>query len=348
MSEIPLGAMRFNSDSQKLEYWNGESWFQIHTASPDMARSTDKRPGPRGILAGGYVAPTNTAKVSYVNISSTGNAGDFGDLSAAKRYQAGAGSRTRGLILAGYTNSYQDTITKTTIASTGSHESFGNTQHSGSNAGYLGHACFSNETRLVMFSGISDTAGQLAKMKYVTIAADGNTVDFGDMTYHFRYGSATGSKIRAMSMGGYGGSTATNTINVITISTTGDAQDFGDLSDYMSDGLGTTTNGIRTIVHIRNSSYSDVTLESYDPTSGGTTIPWGDLSSQRQFSPMNSCLSSPTRGLFPGGTVSPGSSGADGTIDYVEFATQANAVDFGDMHTASSSGAYFSSAHGGL
>ena len=29
--EIPLGAMRFNSDSQKLEYWNGSAWMQIQT-----------------------------------------------------------------------------------------------------------------------------------------------------------------------------------------------------------------------------------------------------------------------------------------------------------------------------
>ena len=34
--EIPLGAMRFNSDSQKLEYFNGEIWMQVHTFNPDL------------------------------------------------------------------------------------------------------------------------------------------------------------------------------------------------------------------------------------------------------------------------------------------------------------------------
>ena len=34
--EIPLGAMRFNSDSQKLEYWNGSAWMQIKTFSPNL------------------------------------------------------------------------------------------------------------------------------------------------------------------------------------------------------------------------------------------------------------------------------------------------------------------------
>ena len=31
--EIPLGAMRFNSDSQKLEYWMSDAWMQILTFS---------------------------------------------------------------------------------------------------------------------------------------------------------------------------------------------------------------------------------------------------------------------------------------------------------------------------
>ena len=43
--EIPLGAMRFNSDSQKLEYWNGGAWFQIHTFSPNLDG------GARGLLS---------------------------------------------------------------------------------------------------------------------------------------------------------------------------------------------------------------------------------------------------------------------------------------------------------
>ena len=49
-AEIPSGAIRFNSDSQKLEYWNGSAWFQVHTATPDLASAGDPTPGPRGIF----------------------------------------------------------------------------------------------------------------------------------------------------------------------------------------------------------------------------------------------------------------------------------------------------------
>ena len=346
MSEIPRGAIRFNTDSNKPELWDGSQWAEFQLSTPNMGRSADTQPGARGVLAGGYVSPTNTAKTSYINISSEGNSLDFGDLSTAIRYQAGTSSSTRGLTFGGYSNSYQSTITKTTIASTGSHATFGNIKVSGSNTGFLGQTAFANQTRSIMFSG-NNASGNTSKMRYVTTASDGDTVDFGDMTYSYRYGLVTGSKIRAMPMGGYSGSANVDTINVVTIATTGDALDFGDLRQTSSDNMGTSTNGIRSIISMRTSGYTDTSLDSYNPISGGTTIPYGDLTAGRQFSPANSCLSSPTRGVFPGGTINPGSS-TSGVIDYVQFATDGNAVDFGDMHTAASAGSYFSSSHGGL
>ena len=45
--DIPLGAMRFNSDLQKLEYWNGSAWFRIHTFSSNL------NGGTRGLFMGG-------------------------------------------------------------------------------------------------------------------------------------------------------------------------------------------------------------------------------------------------------------------------------------------------------
>ena len=60
--EIPLGAMRFNSDSQKLEYWNGSAWFQIQTFSPTL------NGGARGLVFQG-IEPSIVNSVSYVDIN---------------------------------------------------------------------------------------------------------------------------------------------------------------------------------------------------------------------------------------------------------------------------------------
>ena len=85
-AEIPAGAMRFNSDSQKLEYWNGSAWFQVHTATPNLASAGDRQPGARGLFAGGFSpnASTRSIEIQYINIASTGNAQDFGDLLNSK------------------------------------------------------------------------------------------------------------------------------------------------------------------------------------------------------------------------------------------------------------------------
>ena len=96
--EIPLGAMRFNSDSQKLEYWNGQIWMQIHTFSPNLDG------GARGVTTGGYTGPgsTGNAAMDYFNIESAANAADFGDLNEVKSEGAASSSNTKGIFAGGY------------------------------------------------------------------------------------------------------------------------------------------------------------------------------------------------------------------------------------------------------
>ena len=95
--EIPLGAMRFNSDSQKLEYWMGSAWMQIQTFSPNLDG------GARGLYSGRSPSPgayVNT--VDYITISTAGNAIDFGDQNGAGTYGSTTSDKTRGLIAGGH------------------------------------------------------------------------------------------------------------------------------------------------------------------------------------------------------------------------------------------------------
>ena len=105
---IPQGAMRFNTDSMKLEYYRGGpvgfgtttqtgEWVNITTDSPDIQTG-----GARGVFGGGYTAPATSFNViQYITISSTGNAIDFGDLSAAKGLIGACSSSTRGVFSGG-------------------------------------------------------------------------------------------------------------------------------------------------------------------------------------------------------------------------------------------------------
>ena len=88
------GSIRFNTDSSKLEIYNGEKWWEIDSTSP-----YEQTGGTRGIFGSGEAHPAGAHSiVTYANINSTGNASTFGNLT-----QSGAAyscsSRTRGLCL---------------------------------------------------------------------------------------------------------------------------------------------------------------------------------------------------------------------------------------------------------
>ena len=54
------------------------AWFQVHTATPDLATAGDREPGARGAWAGGQEVPVVHGDIEYINIASTGNSVDFG------------------------------------------------------------------------------------------------------------------------------------------------------------------------------------------------------------------------------------------------------------------------------
>ena len=129
MSEIPQGAIRFNTDSHKLEFYAQGEWWIMSTDTPNLGQGSDSTPGARGLFGGGY-SPTNPSQsnvIGYINIDSTGDAVDFGDLTVARIALGGLASRTRGVFGGGFvTPTNQDTIDFVTIASTGNATDFGN------------------------------------------------------------------------------------------------------------------------------------------------------------------------------------------------------------------------------
>ena len=118
------GATRFNTDSSQLEIYDGNQWTGILATSPEQLTG-----GTRGVLGGGYNPSAWTNTIDYINISTTGDAADFGDLTAARGDFSGTiSSRTRGCFAGGYFPSPQvrhNTIDYITIASTGDAADFG-------------------------------------------------------------------------------------------------------------------------------------------------------------------------------------------------------------------------------
>ena len=118
-AEIPQGAIRLNTDSQKLEFYAQDQWWQMATDVPTLEG------GARGIFAGGG-DPNHSNIIQAFNISSQGDSFDFGNLSAARYYIGGCSSRTRAVWGGGNEGGgYVDTIEYSTISSTGDAVAFG-------------------------------------------------------------------------------------------------------------------------------------------------------------------------------------------------------------------------------
>jgi hypothetical protein len=177
---------------------------------------------PIGVFGGGYATTAVVNTIDYINIVTTGNATDFGDLTQAGRHPGACASFTRGVFAGRYTTARVNTIDYITIATTGNAIDFGDL----STVRYTVGAC-SSSTRGVFAGGYTGSASNV--IDYITIATTGNATDFGDLTQARFSLSACSNTIFGVFGGGDAGSVS-NVIDYVTIATTGNATDFGDLT----------------------------------------------------------------------------------------------------------------------
>ena len=194
----------------------------------------------RGVMAGGWgpgnPRSSNTEVIDFVEISTVGDALDFGDLKPGAAHGiATAQSPTRGIFAGGYFSTFPsitspyspEFIGSITIASKGNTIKFGELNVRTARAG----GC-SNSVRGIFAGGYKQPSpGYLSRIEYVTIASDGNGTIFGDLSTGRPGNAMTNTQTRALIMGGRDDSTNdTNLIEYVTIATAGNAQDFGDLT----------------------------------------------------------------------------------------------------------------------
>ena len=340
-SEIPLGAIRFNSDSQKLEYWIGDAWMQVKTFSPNLDG------GVRGVHNIGNFSPTlNT--LNYITIPTAGNSTDFGDSTQARVGGSAPSSRTRGLFAGGSAGApgyaSQNIIDFITFSSTGNAQDFGDL----TDPHDYGRNNISSGTRGVMAGGWPANSDII---DFVTIASLGNALDFGNLNENMGGGPpGASSTTRGVFCGGYHPNPSPlvtrDTLQFVTIATKGNTQDFGNL-DTSRAHAGVCGNSTRILI---SSGYTGSgpstprlnTIEFITIATTGNATNFGEAS-HTAFAKGGT--SSSTRGVFIGGS-SP--SATVNIIEYNEIATQGDSVDFGDMSTTGAWIAATSNGHGGL
>jgi len=342
---VTPGALRFNTDSMKLEYYRGGpvgfgtttqtgEWVNLTTDSPDIQTG-----GARGLFGGGY-SPGSTNTIDYINISSTGNAITFGELIGGVSFQrsrSAASSSTRGVWGGGSQEPSTNTnaIDFVTISSTGNSQDFGDLT-----VARRGTAAVSSSTRGVWAGGRTPTIQNV--MDYITIASTGNAQDFGDLSRSNGLINPlpAQSSTRGIFAGGY--TPITNSIDFITISTQGNSADFGDLTVARGIGGG-CSNAVRGLFGGGYGGGNVNVIDYVTIATLGNATDFGDL--LYSGSQISAC-SSPTRGVWAGGYVSPATTN---NINYVTIMSTGNAIDFGDLTAARYiRNAGCSNGHGGL
>ena len=286
-------------------------------------------PRGRGVFAGGGT-PAKSDVINTVQIATTANATDFGNLSVAKNGVAALASATRGVFGGGYTPTHQSTIEYLNFQSSGGVNDFGDLL-STLNDGMSG----SNNT-IGIFSRETTT-------QFITIASTGDANDWGgDTTVSRSFGMQSNCSPTRMVIGGGGTpSGVVGTMDFFTFATRGDAVAFGELS-VARKGIGAGGNSTRGIFAGGYTPSMVDTIDFITIASEGNATDFGNLVAATR-SKQNATSS--TRCVIAGG-VTP--SDEVNTIEFVTISTTGNTTDFGDLQNTPKNPASCSDAHGGL
>ena len=317
---LRAGAIRFNTDSSQMEIYDGNQWTGILATSPELQTG-----GTRGFFAGG-----NSTNIEFINVDTSGNATDFGDLTSTMWINKCSASRVRGLIHG--ERPATTNIDFITIANSGTNaQDFGDLSQAREDA-----AGVCNGTRAIFCGG-----GEYNTIDYVTIAQTGNAIDFGDLYQAVNHQASAESKTRGIIANGYKGPSpgVVNVIQYITMSTLGNSSDFGDSENggYGASGCG---NAVTMVYNSGNDSSHTSKMNTLTISTLGNSVFFGDLS--RTFYGPGTA-SSKTRGVFAGDYPS-----SSANIEYVHLANLADAVDFGDLVSGRGHWGGSSNGHGGL
>jgi len=331
--DTPLGAMRFNSDSQKLEYWNGSAWFQIQTFSPNLDG------GARGVWSGGD--PSRSTNMDFLTIPTRGNTTDFGDLPFANAGMTCGiqASNTRGFTCGGEApvGDSHNYIVKYEFSSTGSAVDHANLTFTSKNGGG-----YSNATRAIQHRGYGAPSITHDDVCAFTMASSGNAFTFSDIIASGQYGGGgQASPTRGVISIALSSS---NSLEFCTISTTGAFQDFGDMTTTKN-GIRSGTGGSSTRGVFMGGGDDYITTCSFITfATTGNSTEFGDLTTGKSYS---NAVSDRITVMMAGGQLAPGGS-VTNQIDSLNIATGGTAINSGDLTVTKRENGAASNGHGGL
>ena len=169
--ETPIeGTVRFNTDLNTLEFFNGVEWRQF---------TYNQGQSGRGVISTGDNADGNLTSIDVLNINTLGNSVYFGETTQARTNANGVSDGKRGCFGGGYQapTTEMDTIDYVTMASNGNAIDFGNLSAARNACGPA-----ASSTRGLWMGGTGAPANPVDTTDYIEIATVGNAIDFGNLS----------------------------------------------------------------------------------------------------------------------------------------------------------------------
>ena len=283
--------------------------------------------GDRGLFGGGYASGFRN-EIDYVDITSAGNATDFGDLTSTRNGVSVTASTTRSVFAIGYDGvAYSNVLDYVTTATTGNATDFGDYSPDGLSGASKGVV---SDSTTGLFGGGYYNSARDNSISKITIATPGNATDFGDLTEARNTLGGAGDGSRGLFIGGRNASfTYVDTIDYVTIANAGNATDFGNLTVGRSENSAASdaTRALCIGGVTAGAASERVTIDYVTIQSAGNATDFGDLTGQ----------------MFDGGACSNGTkavnvgyynSATANNIEQMIIQTAANATDFGDTTVA--------------
>ena len=294
-----------------------------------MPTTTGTWYGDRAFWSGGEGTVTSATAISYVNLTTPGNAANFGNLQYRRRMATSASDSNRAVVMGHSQSTYiegQVDIEYFATATPGNGATFGVI---GENKQDWGSA----SDGLYMLAAGSPT-GTYGDIFYIVIQLESDASSFGDLKLN-KWGvlSSNDSTI-ALFAGGQYGSYYQNGIEKISFSTQGTATDHGYLRSVTRSGGGCGNDTTSVFVYGRegNQLPHSKKVDYLTTATGGTASAAGQLSQLQSYADVTN---NGTRAATAGGRYD--NSYYDNTIEYLDFSNLGNVNDFGDLQSADNS-----------
>jgi len=318
--------------------WLGDTYSDVSYFGDraHWASGGRQHPSPSGV----------TTEIDYWDITSLGNAADFGDITGSGTTGGSCASdATKIYFLGSGTTTTQ--IDFWTSATLGNAADFGDTLTASGSP----RAAAANGTRClyhINYANGSNSTNIVEQFACGTAGVTGS--DFGDLTVSRWISTTANSGVRCVFMSGQDSSYARqNVLDYFTFATAGNATDFGDLSLSRVNGAGAGSNETARGLYMGgyispndggSSGYNNIDYITIDTPGNGTDH--GDLI---QDTYGTGACANGSRACTAGGLGSTSPTYIrTNVIQYTALTTPGNAADFGDLQQAKHSGGSASGA----